>query len=74
MIQQTRILEQDGRFIITRSDFSELLVLDSQVNDLSSTIGFQPEQTTLKMAKFKKIDWNALDRKLAKPKGRNYHT
>ena len=57
-----------NRFLITGSDFTELAILENNMNDLESTIGGVTEvdgehigelPTPLKVAKFKQIDWNS---------------
>ena len=62
-MEDSSTLKQD-QFFLTGSDFSDLAQLENNLNDLSS----MREATShdLKMAKFKKIDWNIIEAKLMK--------
>ena len=56
------IVDEKNRFLITGSEFTELAILETNFNDLNTTHGCtqtEEEEATLKMAKFKKIDWSS---------------
>ena len=63
---QSRAFVDQSRFFLTGSDFSELAILDGSVtHELNSSGALEkiaPE--ILKLAKFKKIDWNAMESNL----------
>ena len=62
---------------MTGSEFSEFQKLELNTNDLDSTQGFRvnerdlQEYTPLKVAKFKKIDWDKLETNLIGHRTRN---
>ena len=61
MSVESRNIVDQNRFFLTGSDFSELAVLENPlINELNSSVGGNRDVTaesSLKTAKFKKIDW-----------------
>ena len=65
-----QIIEHQGKLYITGSEFSELFIRDSNPsvhNELNSTFALhetirEKMQTPMKVANFRKIDWNALEK------------
>ena len=63
----SRTMADQSRFFLTGSDFSELAVLESTVpNELNSTSGLPKLESSLKAAKFKKLDLEAMENNLIK--------
>ena len=61
---EDHLLNKQDQFFLTGTDFSELVQLENNLNELSS----MRDATALNMkcAKFKKIDWTTIEEKLMK--------
>ena len=56
-----------GKYFITGSDFSELALLETNLNELASSMEVvKRDVNKFKIANFKQIDWTAIEEKLMK--------
>ena len=62
----SRNMADQNRFFLTGSDFSELAILENSQTLNSNSVAEEKPETALKLAKFQKLDFNAIEKNLTK--------